>query len=942
MFQPLSSGGRQPEKTPDTTVLSAFGEPLPRLSLPAPLRYVILGVLLFLLIGAQGGGMERQSAILAVVLLVVGLIGPMPHWAARHRLSLPALAVFLYFILNCAAGLYSRFGNFAAPEFGKILAAFCVFALVLFRARRGEAPCLAAMAATVSAAYGLLSIDAASARVLSTPFTSLTARLFGFNYYSLYTGYEQGVRITGIFGNPNFLAGFLALGVLLSLYVVRVTGRRGARLPACLVLMVNTLSFLLTFSMGAIAAFVAAVLLYLLAERRERQISLLVLLVETAVLTLAASAVAVPGLGGGSLALLPDLAGLIGGLLLWALHEFGGLPLAGYLAGKGRTAAIAAAGLAVVLVLYVILAFQITGSYSLTPGETLRRAVYPQPGTYTLEGNWTGEVTVTVEAQSTVDAMMHTSTVLYSGALEEASFTVPEDTRVVYLSFRAGEGAVLDKVSLSDGPTVKLRYLLLPGFAANRIQGLWANQNAIQRLVFFQDGLRIYQQSPIIGNGLGSVEGLIFSVQDFHYETKYVHNHYIQVLAEMGIPGLLSFLFLVLSAAVTLVRRRLEGEEDPLLPALVGCLSISILHSLTEVDWSIGVYQIMALLTIGMMAAFFARPLPAVDKKAAGVAAALAPGALCAVFALLLGGNVYAEKAYDEVLAGMREQTPYTMTELARIDRYNWSQYELDMAVNAAESPVEEYAATAAKYAQHCRALKIYTVNRSLEQYVYLPMGRYEELFQASREGLPQAASQADAWQQEFDLYETALLTLSPDNQLQVNWMAKQIQRTYEMLTEYNQGRLEYITLSDQNLRFLNRVLTLAATDFNGQEGLDFLNRLLFDSDYAADTDSDGVPDSMLPTAGTLTPASSGWDLSSGGSFTLSLVNPGGGQPTLTLRCSDPSAFTLQLNGAPVETTADGDTLTAVLPAAVDGGIYELSLSSGVDCRISYLNLTCQ
>ena len=221
-------------------------------------------------------------------------------------------------------------------------------------------------------------------------------------------------------------------------------------------------------------------------------------------------------------------------------------------------------------------------------------------------------------------------------------------------------------------------------------------------------------------------------------------------------------------------------------------------------------------------------------------------------------------------------------------------------------------------------------------------MGRYEELFQASREGLPQAASQADAWRQEFDLYETALLPLSPDNQFQVNWMAKQIQQTYEMLTEYNQGRLEYITLSDQNLRFLNRVLTLAATDLNGQEGLDFLNRLLFDSDYAADTDSDGIPDSMVPTAGTLTPASSGWDLSSGGSFTLSLVNPGGGQPTLTLRCSDPSALTLQLNGAPVETTADGDTLTAVLPAAVDGGIYELSLSSGVDCRISHLNLACQ
>ena len=942
MFQHSSSGDRPPESTPDAAVLSAFGEPLPRLALPAPLRYVVLGILLFLLIGAQGGGMERQSAILSVVLLVVGLIGPMPHWAARRRLSLPALAAFLYFLLNCAAGLYSRFGNFAAPEFGKILAAFCVFALVLFRARRGEAPHLAAMAATVSAAYGLLSIDASSARVLSAPFTNAMADLFGFNYYSLFTGYEQGVRITGIFGNPNFLAGFLALGIFLSLYLVQVTTRRGARLPACLVLMVNTLSFFLTFSMGAIASFVVAVLLYLLAEHRQRRASLLVLLVETAALTLAAAFAAVPGLGGDALSLLPDLAGVAGGVLLWLLHEFGGLRLADKLSGNGRIAAIAAGAVAAVAVLYVILAFQITGSYTLSPGERLRRSVYPEAGTYTLEGSWTGDVTVIVEAQDTVDTMMHTSTRLYSGALEEASFTVPEDTRVVYLRFSAKEGATLDAVSLSGGPAVKLRYLLLPGFVANRIQGLWANQNAIQRLVFFQDGLRIYQQSPVFGNGLGSVEGQLFSVQDFHYETKYVHNHYIQVLAEMGIPGLLSFLFLVVSAAAALLRRRLEGETDPLLPALVGCLSISILHSLTEVDWSIGIYQVMALLTIGMIAAFFARPLPGLDKKGTGVAVVLAPGLLCAVFALLLSGNVYAEKAYDEVLAGQREQTPYTMTELARIDKYDWSQYELDMAVNAAESPVEEYAATAAKYAEHCRVLKIYTVNRSLEQYVYLPMGRYEELFQASREGLPQAASQAEAWRQEFSLYENALVTLSSDDLSRLNWMAGEIRQTYEMLREYNQGRLEYITLSDQNLSFLNRVLTLAATDLNGQEGRDFLSRLLFDSDYAADTDSDGVPDSMTVTAGALTAASrGGWSLSAGAAVTLSLASSYGGQPVLALRCSDPSALSIQLNGVPVEMVSGGDTLTAVLPASEDGS-YTLSISSDAECQISYLNVTCQ
>lgn len=648
---------------------------------------------------------------------------------------------------------------------------------------------------------------------------------------------------------------------------------------------------------------------------------------------------AVPGLGirEGSVSFLPDAAGLAGGVLLWVVHEFFGLRLSAYLERKGYEAAIGAGILAAFMVLYVILAFQITGGYEMAPGETLRRSVYPDAGTYTLEGSWTGEATVTVESQDMVDTIMHTSTVLYSGALDGASFTVPEGTEVVYLNFRSQEGAVLESVALSDGPNVKLRYLLLPSFAANRLQGLWANQNAIQRLAFFQDGLRIYQQSPLIGNGLGSVEGLLFSAQDFYYETKYVHNHYIQVLAEMGIPGLLSFIFLLGSAALALIRRRLEGETDPLLPALVGCLSVSAFHSLTEVDWSIGIYQIMALLTFGMIAAFFARPLPNTDDKAAGVVVAMVPGAVCAIFAVLVSGNIYAENAYDEVKAGLREQTPYTMTELARIDKYDWSQYELDMAVNAAESPVEEYATTAAEYAEHCRALKIYSINRSLEVYVYLPMGRYEEFFQASREGIPQSASRESVWRQEFDLYETALLSLPAEDLSRMNWFAEQVSLTYDMLVAFNQGRLEQIELSENNLRFLDRILTLAATDLSGQDAVDFLDRMLFNSYYAADIDSDGLPDSLTVVDGSMAASGDCWAVSAGTTFTLPLSAYDASGAALTVRCSDPAALAIQSGGAPVEVSIEGDTLTAYLP-----GNGDLSVTSSADVEILYLELMAQ
>ncbi len=220
-----------------------------------------------------------------------------------------------------------------------------------------------------------------------------------------------------------------------------------------------------------------------------------------------------------------------------------------------------------------------------------------------------GAVNVTVESQNKTETITHTSTILYQGDIGGASFVVPEDNLVVYLNISAPEGAAIQELSLSDGERVKLGYRLLPGFAANRLQGVWANENAIQRTEFFMDGLKIYAKSPVIGNGLGSVEGLVTSVQRFFYESRYVHNHYIQVMAEMGILGLISFVAVLGSLAVTLFKRRREGEVDPLLPAVSACLAMMALHGATEAVWSSSLYQTMALSLIALSAVRFGRPV---------------------------------------------------------------------------------------------------------------------------------------------------------------------------------------------------------------------------------------------------------------------------------------------------------------------------------------------
>lgn len=793
-------------------------EPSVAVPLSPVVRYVILGIAFFLLLSVQAGGSDRTGAIAASVLFLIACIGKTPFWSLRHRVGIPFLTVCAYLLLNGAASLYTRFGGLASTEIAKILTAFCVFLMVVLHFRKQEAGYLAAMVSSVTAAFGLLSIDASASQLLSGPFFHLMDGFFGCTFQTMITGYEAGVRITGIFGNPNVMAGFLAFGVFLSLYLVRTARTPRSSLGASILLGINSLSFLLSFSMGAIAMFALSVLLYLLCEGKGRRISLFLLMVETAVCVLVMTFVAFAFLGvTGGAGLIPVLAAPVSGLLLWVLHRFAGSRLDTVLESHGKAAFGVVAGLALLLVVYILLAWNITGGYTLDAGESLRRSVYPEPGTYTLTGTWEGTSTVTVESQNETETITHTSTLLYSGALEDASFTVPEGSKVVYLTFTSPEGARLETVSLSDGTSVKLGYKLLPGFAANRIQGIWSNENAIQRVAFFKDGLRIYQKSPIIGNGLSAVEGLVTSVQPFFYESKYVHNHYIQVLAEMGIPGLVIFLAMLGTSAAVLLRRRREGEGDPLLPALFACLAMAALHACTEAVWSIGQYQSMALLILAVILSAFGRPLAFAEQKAAPWVTCGALWIFVIFFAWSIGGNLVAEKQYAEIKAGLRQQTPYSMTELANMDRYNWAQYKLDMAVNAAASEVPEFAQTAAEYAEDCRALGIWSINNSLEQYVYLPAGNYEELFAASREGLLQEASRQEAWQAEFDLYQQIYLTGGDAALDQAPWIGAQILETWDMLEEHNAQSLIPITLREDTMVFLDRVRVIVQENITGE-----------------------------------------------------------------------------------------------------------------------------
>ena len=105
----------------------------------------------------------------------------------------------------------------------------------------------------------------------------------------------------------------------------------------------------------------------------------------------------------------------------------------------------------------------------------------------------------------------------------------------------------ISKIQLEQGETVtayeKTRYVneQIAGFI-NRIKSIdFKERNVLERFYFYEDALKIFKTSPLIGLGSGGWKNVYFQYQNHPYFTKEVHNHYLDVLVSTGFLG---FIFL--------------------------------------------------------------------------------------------------------------------------------------------------------------------------------------------------------------------------------------------------------------------------------------------------------------------------------------------------------------------------------------------------------------
>lgn len=133
--------------------------------------------------------------------------------------------------------------------------------------------------------------------------------------------------------------------------------------------------------------------------------------------------------------------------------------------------------------MYAAAALNVMGPY--TFGSELYRSAQFDAGEHTLAVEADGEVAVRIYMQNAVQMMPGSSTELYNEMADgPVSFTVTDKDAKTFFVFSAETGVTVSRAVIDDADDLPLRYRLLPGFAAYRVQSFGTNSSTMLRKMF--------------------------------------------------------------------------------------------------------------------------------------------------------------------------------------------------------------------------------------------------------------------------------------------------------------------------------------------------------------------------------------------------------------------------------------------------------------------------
>ena len=781
------------------------------------LMVVLYSVLLLLAMTVQTG---RMSVILCGLALL-SLLGKKPLSRFEQRLSVPVLGLLAFAIVYGASAIYSPFGANAQSEFYKFIAAVSLAVILLARFDRKHVPGLLWGGASVSSVIALISLDMSCGQALFGPFNALMNAL-GTDYTDALPEYLTA-RVNGLYNDANVTAALFSLAIFAALYLLKSSACVWRRLAASLLAGINAVSLLLTGSRGALLCFVAACLVWLLAERANR-VGLFLLLVETAVTMLAA------GVPASSMVTRGDETAvalcLFSGLILFALDVLAGRRLSAVLSAHKKAALASVGALCAVIAVVCAAAFLHTGPYTF---QTDAPVDYLLPDGLTGEGTLTGDVdgdpTTVVYSQNQLEMNSGGSTVLYTGSFSQCAFTVPKDAEKVSVRIFGEAGQTLRSLTVNGEKNITLDYPWLPKVVSSRLlsDSLLEGRSFTLRMEFDKDAWKIFSTAPLLGRGLGSTENLTRSVQSFQYESKYAHNHLLQTMSDTGLVGTVFALCFVLGSA-WLCLQAIRKEKDSLAAALLSALVMMNLHSLMEINFSVRGFKCFAYMLLVLPILLYAQPLLAGETakarkqtKTVGILVTVGYALYLAVF----GGLLESARMTDRKAEQFQTSDVYEYLDFlrgcVRGNVFDHDSYQRNYVANAVQLDDRAYNGDMMKYVKQLRASGSYENDSALARYYYLPRQEWSEMFDCSLEGIHQVRSSPDGWNYQMDFYREEVLSAMGANN--VSAFVDGVLVLGDALDAMNAGdRLEPVALNETNQSFLTLCRSVQEQGISGQD----------------------------------------------------------------------------------------------------------------------------
>lgn len=772
------------------------------------LAFAVLGLLHF------GGVGAKWMTLLAGV----GVIALLFFGDEKRLWNLPSLLLLGYAAWSWLTVFWAMSGKFHLREWSKILIAVFFFLLVAMHKKFDGAFARRVMdiIAGLSALYAFLSVEAVSMGLTKT----LLARLPAVDAEKIVF---DSSRLSGIFGNANIEASIYAIGIFCAIALVCGAERKWQRILFTVTLSVSAFAFLLVFSMGAIACFGAAVAVYLVCAGKGR-CAVLLRMLSAAVPTLVCGFIAFALLNSERSALV--LALLLANAGVSALLELTvSARLSAVLERHEKLAFGVLIAVALGAAVYIAAALKVTGPY--TFGAFIDRSAKLGVGEHTVTVEADGEVTGWIYSWDTLGMLTGERTSLHYGKVEqEVTIHVPEGSEICGFNFSAEPGVTIYRAVIDGVQEIPLNFRLLPGFAANRLQTISASSSPIIRAMYRQDALRLWRFSPVVGNGVGAFETGVTSVQDYPYETKYVHQHYLQVLLEDGVVGLALFAGALAAMLLALWKKRRqmqEGEYCWLYPALCAEFVMNGLQMCWDVSMSMIVFLCMTYALYGLIVATCAEPFA--EKAAAEEngkkkkAQAKGPDTsllarnigigFTAVVLLTLCGNLYAASKANAPV-GSTDEFMSNLSAAARIDLYEYNDQKLSYVVASLNEGGEAYRAQADEYAAQLAGAQSNTIPRYLVGY-YLQTEQYDKAIDEAILGASYSASDADTWDDCAALLNEALFQnmLTPLLTEERAALMAKLTEYYDALQAYNASALVPVELSESAQAFFDKIVIL-------------------------------------------------------------------------------------------------------------------------------------